>query len=428
MFAMNVLRHLHRLRRNQWLATAELEELQAKKLRSMIKFAYENVEFYHRRFDALGLKPSDIKTVDDLQKLPVTTRLDVQKNFPDGLLARGVSIENCTRHCSSGSTGMPVVVCGDAKTESYRAALFGRPFFECGLRLTDKMVRITEHSQQRSKWYEHLGLLRKVTISPKDQIESTLPQLENYRPDAIFGHSSYIYLLAKKLAEQQRYGSIMPRLAFTTAEVITPYMRKFIGSAFGAEVFDLYGCVEVERLAWECKEHAGYHMDIDSQVIEFVADNEHVAANESGQILVTCLYNYAMPLIRYDLGDVGVPSDEKCPCGRGLPLMKNVEGRINDFVQLPDGRTISPMTFLCLDGIKGISQFRVTQTKKDKILVEIVLDEHDTTETVHKSHELIEDIVGSSIHVEVMTKNRLSSEKSGKFRNVRSFLNNDKLY
>ncbi|MDH5266412.1 MAG: phenylacetate--CoA ligase family protein [Candidatus Bathyarchaeota archaeon] len=419
MSIFKVLWHLRELRKNQWLKTSEIVKIQEKKLRAIVKYAYENVEFYHRKFDALGLKPHDIETVQDLQKLPIISRLDVQRNFPNGLVSTNVSVENCKRYTSSGSTGIPVTVICNSKCEDFRGALFMRPFFECGLKLRDKMVRIAD-VKNRSSWYEYFGWMRKICISPMAPVKNTIPLLEQYKPDVIYGHSSYIFLLAKEIREMG-VKNISPRIVIGTAELLSKKMRDSIESSFGVKMFDFYGSVEVERLAWECEEWNGYHMDIDAQVIEFVRNEEIAAPGERGKIIVTCLYNYAMPLIRYDLGDVGVASDEKCACGRGLPLMKRIEGRTNDFLKCPDGRLVSPMAiFAVMDYFAEIAQFRAIQEKKNKVVVEIVKGRGFSDKTIHQVVEKVGSIMGEEVLVEPVVVDHIPRDPTGKMRVVRS--------
>lgn len=417
---LHTLLNLRELRKNQWKKPEELEEIQNRKLRAIVKYSYENVEFYHRRLDVLGLKPDDIKTTDDLRKLPITTRSDIQKNSPTGFTARSLHTVRFEKHTSSGSTGIPITVLSDARAEAYRAALFARSFFECGLHIRDKMIRITSTPQPKPKWHEGFGFMRRIILDPKDSVESGLRMLEKDKPDAIFGQSSYIWQLANEISKTNKHPD--PMLVFTTADIISKKMRNLVREVFGDKVFDFYGCVEVERVAWECPEHEAYHMDIDSQVIEFVDVNEPVAPGERGQILLTCLYNYAMPLIRYDVGDFGKPTAEICSCGRGLPMMSDLEGRVNDFVKRPDGSMISPMTLLYIDEIPGISQFLIVQKRRDKLSVELVLDGTNPEETVQKSRAYLKEVVGEDMTVDIAIVKEIPRERSGKMRVVKSLV------
>lgn len=418
--------YLHKFRKQAWLNKKMLLEIQEKKLRMLINHAYENVEFYHRRFDSVGLKPGDIKQVKDLRKLPITSKEDIQKNYPMKIVARNMDLNKCTKYSTSGSTGTPVEVVVDPKGSDHRAAVFGRPFFECGLGLRDRMMLVGDPKrfQRGTHWYQKVGFLKRRYFPATEPVELQLPEIVKYKPDSIFAYSSYLFLLARAVKKLD-IGVLSPKLIFATADVLEEKQRQFIESVLGGEVFDLYGCVETERLAWECEKHSGYHMDIDNDVIEFTKDGEVVSAGEKGEITVTCLFNYAMPLIRYQLGDIAVQLDDECSCGRGLPLMGRILGRQDDFVVRPDGRLIiSPIFVYIMREIPGVAQFRIVQESIGKIAVSIVKSDRFSNETLEKVVDGIGRVVGRDVSVNVSVVNEIERERSGKIRAVVSQASN----
>jgi len=211
---------------------------------------------------------------------------------------------------------------------------------------------------------------------------------------------------------------IHPKIIFTTAELLTDDMRKYVESVFGVKVYDQFGCVELARTAWECPEHCGYHIDMDAVVMEFLRDGEAVTPGERGEIVYTGLYQHAMPFIRYAVGDIGIPSDEKCPCGRGLPMMKLVEGRTDAFVQVPDGRVFSPIIWtILLRPFLEISQFKVIQEKKNLIKVQIVKGKGFMEKTIDRVKRDIKNVLGEDMHIEVEFVDEIPRE-AGKVRSV----------
>jgi len=206
---------------------------------------------------------------------------------------------------------------------------------------------------------------------------------------------------------------------FSSAEILTHEQRRCVESGFEVDVLDFYGCVEVERVAWECRERVGYHMDVDSIVTEFVKDNEEVSPGERGNLILTCLYNYAMPLIRYNVEDVAVPSNEKCTCGRRLPLMKNIEGRADDMVTAPSGKIFVPENFAQMMRIvPGIGQYKVIQQKKNEITVQIVKGTGFSQNTVRMVRQEMKRILGSDVHVKPFIVSEIERDNSGKLRAV----------
>lgn len=416
--------YLYRQRRNAWLKKEELLKIQEKKLGMIVEHAYNNVDYYHQRFRSCKLRPQDIRKIEDLKKLPPTARQEVRANFPKGITAKNIDLSQCTSYSTSGSTGIPLTVVVDPLGNDYRAGLFGRPFFECGLRLRDTMMFIgdSRHFPKNPYWFEKLHILRRTYFSASEPIDKQLPRISESKPDVIYSYSSYLFLLAKEAMESET-NKLHPRLIFTTAEVLGDKERELIHNSTGAEIFDLYGSVETERLAWECSNHHGYHMDVDGSVIEFVKDNESVSAGEEGRVLVTCLYNYAMPLIRYDLGDVGVPSDESCSCGRGLPMMERIVGRKDDFITCVNGKVVSPIPIVnVIKSATGIKQYKVVQHSKTELSIFIVKDETFSQRTLEQVAEEVRKFVGAEMTICISVVEKIESEKSGKIRAIVSYV------
>ena len=393
--------------------------MQEKKLRALIKHAYGNVEFYHKKFDTVKLKPDDIKSIDDLQELPITTKNEIQQSLREKMMARGFSIEKCKIFKTSGSTGKPLAVAFDKKADDLRAASFVRPFFENGVGFMDRIAQVGNPRTipKKKKWYQHLGLNDRLYIPATENPERCISALAKYNPKVIYGYSSWIYLLARAIKEIGNR-SISPSFVFGTAVVLTEEYRYLINSVFNTKMFDLYGCVEVERIAWECNEHIGYHMDIDNLVVEFLDGTEPVASGERGRIVLTCLYNYAMPIIRYDIGDLGIPIDEKCPCGRGFPLMKKIMGRADDIVVGQNGEFIAPENFAnIMRTIPGIAQYQIVQETTEKILVRLVPAKDSSNITKQLIEEEIRNLLGS-VQIDITVVREIPKDNSGKIRAV----------
>src|SRR4030066_461450 len=335
----------HMLIRNLWSDPASLRETQLKKLRSMIRYAYENVPFYHRRFEQNKVKPDDIVSIDDLIKIPVTTKSQIQSCPLQDLVSRTADLDRLATRSTSGSTGMPLTIAVSGKVVDFEGVLWHRALSENGLELRERMSIISDPRSfpKDRRFFETFGISRRQYISIFDHAEAQLTLLEQFKPHAIKGYPSSLAILADYC--KQRTIAFKPRLIFTTSEVLDRESRDLISSAFEADLIDNYATQEFALLAWECYEHMGYHVNIDSVVMEFTKEGETVAPGERGEILCTSLFNETMPLIRYEIGDVGIPIEEQCSCGRTLPLMKIVEGRKDDFLTSIDGRMISPRVF-----------------------------------------------------------------------------------
>ena len=200
MGVINKLRLLHQVRKNQWLKTSELEKLQVKKLRAMIKHAYKNTEFYHRKFKDAGIRPEDIKTVEDLKKIPFTTKAEVRKAFPEGIVSKNVDISKCRVVSTGGSTGVPLKVVYDEQADDYSKAVNLRSFMENGLKFTSKWIDITNPSHiAEKKWFQYLGILSPKYLSTTMDVKSQVSIIKDFNPDVISGFSSSLLLIAKEI-------------------------------------------------------------------------------------------------------------------------------------------------------------------------------------------------------------------------------------
>ncbi|QYZ79859.1 phenylacetate--CoA ligase family protein [Methanofollis formosanus] len=417
MGAFNACRLLMQARKNQWLKPSELEELQAKRLRAMVRHAYENTEFYHCKFKNAGIRPEDIRTVDDLEKVPFTTKDELRKNSTGSMIARGVDLGRCLVTETSGSTGIPTRVVYDSPANDFSKAINLRSHIENGLTPTSKWTIFGDpHHFPKPTWFQKFGIFSPRWISVFDPVEKQLEFLQKFKPDVLGGYTSSIVLLARAIEERGIEG-ITPKAVIGTSELLDPGTREYIDAVFHIRMIDHFGCVELNRTAWECGEHAGYHIDVDAVVMEFVRGGKAVAPGERGEIVYTGLYNYAMPLIRYNIEDIGVPADELCPCGRGLPLMKIIEGRSDSFMQTPDGRIFAAMIWEPLmRRIPGITMFKAIQEREDLIRILVVGDEVYSAATARQIVHDVQEVMGEEVRVDVEVVEEIPRDPSGKVR------------
>lgn len=404
------LKYLAELKLHQRKNNKDLKEIQLKKLRHMINYAYNNVPFYRDLFNRENIRPDNIKSLDDLQKIPIITKKDISTNY-DNIIANNVNKEKCRVVSTTGSTGMPLKIWSDKNAQLYSSAVVYFAFFEAGLRLKDKIVELTGTLEDCRG-----TLIEKNMISTFDPPHKTINLLKKYHPDVLYSFPSIFKTLSNSLTEELK---VSPRLIFTHGETLTDSCRETISSAFGANVYNTYGSTEFNRLAFECSEHSGLHMITDCAIIEIIKDGKNVGPGEEGEIVVTGLYNYAMPIIRYRLGDIGILADYECPCGRGWPLIKSIEGRSDDFLTLPSGRIISPRTINTIENIPGILEYRTIQEKRDTFVVQVVPGKGYTQNTDKQIDEQIKlGCLGEEINVKVELVRELPKERRGKLRAI----------
>ncbi len=411
---------LVRLRRNQWLDTVELERIQFAKLRKLLKHAYENVPYYHRLFDSVEVKPDDIASLDDFQRIPITTKEQLQSLPIDQIVTRGANIARCLERRTSGSTGMPLTVYVTPEEKLRQTLVSLRILLENGLRFNDRLAYISDphHFVAQNRWFQRLGFLRRSNVSVLDSPEEQIQAILKTGSNVLYGRPSTLALLAKA-ARASQSGRIKPRLVFTSAELLSPDRRQFLDSVFEVATCDVYGTLEFGDIAWQCERREGYHINSDSVVVELVKNGRRVRPGEVGELICTGLDTFTMPLIRYRVGDICAFATEQCSCGRGLPLLKIIEGRSDEFISLPDGKLISPLALTCvIKRVAGIGQFKVIQEVEGTLRVQIVKDETFSPDTLSQLGAKLAEISGGSLQVMIEVVDEIPRSGASKMRSI----------
>lgn len=358
------------LRRLHW-DQRQLRTYQEKRLRSIVRHAYDCVPFYREKFKLAGVSPNDVKVLSDLSKLPVIKKDEIRRMDPALLVSSHTNLRRLKVIRTTGSTGKPFQIFINHAEDDWRKAIYMRANISCGQKPRDRWVAVTlpGHVSDTTGLQRRLGIFAKTCVDLYSPIGEQLRLVSAGRPDVLDGYSMWLFLLAKE-AQKKGVESIKPRIIFGTSEYVDSTSVMFLEKVLGAPFYDQFGCSEVDRTAWQCPEKVGYHLDVDSVIPQFVDDSgQDVSSGERGQILYTSLFNYSMPLIRYAVGDMGVPSDDVCPCGRVLPLMKTVEGRTDSQLLLPNGRLLSPVTVIgamdAFDLFSQIEEYKLLQKRTD---------------------------------------------------------------
>ncbi len=411
---------LARLLHNLRMPRKDLDRLQAKRLRHIVRHAYNNIPFYHRKMRAAGVHPSMIGGPEDLLRLPFTTKEELLNTPLKDLIPAYLDLSTCVRSRTSGSTGTNMTVVYDRQSYAYERALTYRCNISSGVRVNDLVLAITSPSAARLRpsWFQRMGFFRKINLSVLEPPTSALNVISRFHPDVISGYSTALWVLAMSLRSSNN-GIRPPRLIMTTAEVLDSRMRSDISEAFHAPVLDQFGCVEMGRTAFECPTHTGYHMNIDSFVFEFLRDGEPISHGEAGEIVYTNLYNYSMPLIRYAVGDIAIPTDEQCVCDRTLPLLKAILGRCDDMITCPNGAFVSPIVLaLIMKYRTDVREYRVIQEDRKTLRIQVV---PNTGFSEASELEIIRDVqtgVSSDLDVTIERVSTIERNKGGKMRSV----------
>ena len=238
------------------------------------------------------------------------------------------------------------------------------------------------------------------------------------QPGAVFGHAHSIFIFANYLVSN-RIEDLKPDGIVATSMMLLDHERRVIEQAFGCPVTNRYGCEEVGLIACECEQHQGMHLNIPHVYVEFLdANNCPVRPGEPGKIVVTDLNNRGMPLIRYRVEDVGVYTEKTCSCGRGMPILERLEGRVADFLKLPAGGQVAGISLVerTLTKVPGIEQMQLVQDTLGHVIINRVkgqdFNEHTDTGLISAMREVFDD----SVELEIKDVSNIPQEASGKYR------------
>lgn len=391
----SVIRHYKEFMETQWWPYDRLVELQSEQLQRLICFAYEYVPYYRQLFVSLGLKPSDIKSPHDLQKLPILTKRIIRQHRAE-MTPNNLGRLKYVRNSTGGSTGETLQYLMSVEDLTRGIALLYRGWSYGGYRLGDRVAQIAGSSliptaqSSLQKWA--ISLLRNTrSYSSYGMSDETLIQyvrsLNNFKPEFLRGYATSIYTLASFIRNRGLSVKFRPRAVFTTSEKLLEGQRRVIEEVFRTEVFDNYGLNDGGVSAYECEEHCGMHIDMERAILEVVDEDGQQVIGKPGKILATSLYNYAFPFIRYDTGDIGIMIRSKCSCGRELPLLKELVGRMTDVLDVK-GRKIGSPVLATLFGKFDIEQYQIIQESNESLTCRIVkgpMYSKDDEEFIRKS-------------------------------------------
>jgi phenylacetate-CoA ligase len=418
------LRYLAELERTQYLPPAQLKELQVRKLLATIEHAYRESPYYAKLFDSLGLKPADFRDERDLKKLPILEKETVRLNQME-FLARSLKDGRLSVFKTGGSTGRPVEVLKDPHTVELINATGLRAFRTAGWNIGEPVGMIWGNSPTEFTTKEKL---RDLLISPEvylDTMSLTDESMGRFvadwrraQPTLLRGHSHSIYIFASYCLKHG-VDSVRPNAIISSSMMLLPTERRAIEKAFACKVTDLYGCEEVGLIASECERHDGMHIDMENNLVELLDSNGNdVPTGADGAVVVTNLLNRAMPLLRYKMGDVASLPGRACTCGRTLPLMNNISGRVADFLVRKDGSVVAGVSLVerTLTKFPGVAQMQIVQEDLDHIVLKIAKDPNYSAATEQALVAEFKHSVGEHNDIRIEFVDAIPQEKSGKFR------------
>jgi phenylacetate-CoA ligase len=352
---------------------ALLQEVQLDKLRRLVHESYEHTVAYRCLMQRAGVLPEKIKTLQDIERLPVICKGDLLEfTEQERTNQRRSAGRRLLRVATSGSSGKPFEFVIDGEYDSWRKAQYLRPYVSNGRRPWHRVLRLTAIADQSNSGGSRFSPYRELRIACTAPIEDQLKALQTFRPSTMQGYPSALRCLAFEI-NLRKISTPYVRTVFTDSELLTPDSRSLIEAAFSAPVLDIFGTFETDNILYQCSRSSDYHVAVDSIIPEIIQDGIQVREGK-GELVATVLNNLTSPFIRYNLEDVVGHVTSPCDCHRTFPLISILAGRADDLVQTASGQRRSPLSFLWrFDSFSDLlREYQIVQMAIDQFEVKVV--------------------------------------------------------
>ena len=414
-----------RLEVSQWWPAQQLNVDRAKRLQLFLGDIGRRVPYYHQLFRHIEFDPSTVNSTDVLQRLPLLTKSDIRENI-EKLKAAGHG--PLTRYNTGGSSGEPLIFYMGKGRKSHDVAAKWRATRWWGVDIGDPELvvwgsPVELNAQDRLKRLRD-GLMRSHLLPAFEMSAQNLDRfvqtIRTTRPTMLFGYPSSLSLIAQHaLQKNVDMDNLGIKVAFVTSEKLYDEQRSIIGKVFGCPVANGYGARDAGFIAHECPA-GSLHISAEDMVVETVRpDGTPSPYGEAGEIVVTHMASADFPFVRYRTGDMGILSDELCACGRGLPVLKEVQGRTTDFVVARNGTVMHGLALIyTVRDLPGVERFKIEQMSVDQTIVKVLAG---PAFGMAEEARIIRDFkarLGESVDIRVDRVNDIANESSGKFRYV----------
>ena len=426
----NIVPILGELDRNQWLTSDRIGEIQWIKLKMLLEQATRHVPYYRDLFAKQGIKVGDIESLSDLEFLPFLTKKLISEN--KNRLVTEDPLRKGYASSTGGSTGDTLYFYCDQAASPVRRANTARQLRNLGVEIGDRQLKIWGFSFDKSfqarfadgvkYFFNNLRCISSFGMS--DVVMRDYAALErSFRPSLIVAYPSALAVFSE-FCKNTSLKLYRPGAIVSSGEKIYPHQKELIEEVFGAPVYDRYGSREFADIACECPKREGLHLMNDLYLVEVVHESGRPADNgEVGEVVVTDLSNYYMPFIRYRTGDLAVPTDRECSCGRGMPMLERIDGRAFDSIRTPDGKSIGGFFWTYLSrAVPGIRSFQVEQNEINGVIFRIVPGADWKNEHMKVLEEKVRENCGENFSADFRIVDEIPLTPSGKSRFIISNL------
>ncbi len=409
---------------------AAVRAFQSRRLRRVVHHAYNSVPYYRRLFDSAGLTPTDIRSLEDLPKIPLTSRDDIQFLPPEQICARGSDLKSLLVRRTSGSSGAPLTIRRRRVEERLLQALRLSYTRDYGGSCRSRRAEIS-YLAGKADWnsvpekppiHQRLGFYRRLILDwniPKDEM---IGRLTDSRTEILVGAPSALCWKADELTDLDRE-RLNIRYVITGGETLTPDLRVRLERGWGASVHDTYGSHEFVFIANQQPGGEGYRVCGESLIVEVLRDGKPAAPGEEGELVGTALHSFVMPFIRYRLGDLVQLGEDEDPADFGVSTLLRINGRTMERFFLPGGRVVHPYAIanLLRDQEPWLRRFQITQPERDRLHIRIVPLDTPGPDRLQQTARRIEGKFEGSVSVALELVNELPPTAGGKFQPYLSY-------
>jgi phenylacetate-CoA ligase len=400
-----------------------IRAVQNARLQRLVCYCASSIKYYRELFAQAGIDPQQIRTADDLERIPFLTKEELRGRFWD-FLPR--DLPACRVSRTSGSTGIPVCILADWNSRKCNSAAVIRSRRAAGIPFLGRplltLLNTGQDLPRPPQWTFLQGVHRQYFLNPyvrsRDNVEYAARLARRLRKPALTGITSSVRTLAQAVRDGD-FPPLRPALVTTGGEMLLPAVRDLIETTFGVKVLDAYACNEARDIAWQCRQARGYHVNADNLVVEIIRAGRRAAAGQAGEVVVTDLNRYVMPILRYKNGDLARWAAGECPCGCRLPMLAEIVGRTGENVTLPDGRIVLWNQLKGLMNHPQIRQFRLVQEGNGDFTVRYV---PENTADVEQLERLLRDrfriLMGDTIPLRLERTTFIAPEPTGKSKLV----------
>jgi phenylacetate-CoA ligase len=410
---------------SQWWPAERLQELQLARLRRLLAHAQDKVPYYRNLFAEIRFKAEDLRSLADLSRLPFLDKAKIRANI-EGLKAEDAT--DLARFNTGGSSGEPLIFFIGKERVSHDVAAKWRATRWWGVDIGDREI-VVWGSPIELGAQDKIRAIRDQVFRTKllpafemseQKLDRFLAEIRAMRPHMLFGYPSALSHFARHAeAKGLRMDNLGIKVAFVTSERLYDDQRQQISKTFNCPVANGYGGRDAGFIAHACPE-GSMHITAEDIIVETVdAQGAPVPAGEAGEIVVTHLATKDFPFIRYRTGDVGVLGDAPCKCGRGLPVLKEIQGRSTDFLVARNGTVMHGLALIyILRDLPQVSAFKIVQESLDLTRVFVVPQGHLGEDLANKIKQGFKARLGNEVEVVVEAVAEIPAEKSGKYRYV----------